>query len=221
VCGRFVLFTIAQDLAGRFGCSEFAEIEPRYNIAPTQPIAVVRNRPYNAGRQLKLVKWGLIPYWFKDPKIANKLINAKAETLTEKPAFRDAFKRRRCLVPVNGFYEWEKSGAERRPYYFHAPNEEPFALAGLWETWRNPEGAIVETAIIITTDSIDPVAEIHDRMPLILRPEFYDPWLDSRTRPDKLQDLVKQTGFTLIRRRVGKQVNKADYESPECITTLQ
>jgi putative SOS response-associated peptidase YedK len=220
MCGRFVLFTIAQDLARQFGCDEFAEIEPRYNIAPTRQIAVVRNKRDHGGRSLEIVKWGLIPYWAKDPKIANKLINAKAETLTEKPSFRDAFKRRRCLVPVNGFYEWEKKGRERRPYYFHAPDERPFALAGLYETWRNPEGEILETAVIIVTDAIDPVAEIHDRMPLILPPEHYDSWLDAKTSPDKLQDLLKQADFELIRRPVGKQVNKADHEGSDCIAPL-
>lgn len=176
MCGRFTLTVDPAELQELFGLSEPAPagLMPRYNIAPTQPVAVIPNQE---PRRLELFRWGLIPSWAKDPKIGNSLINARAETAAEKPAFRAALRRRRCLIPADGFYEWKKSGRTKTPMYIQMRSGLPFAFAGLWDVWSAPDGSTVPTCTILTTTANALVRGIHDRMPVILPPEAFDLWL--------------------------------------------
>lgn len=169
-------------IAKQFGVEIEDEFTPRFNIAPTQTVAAVRAASGGESRELVSLSWGLIPSWAKDARIANKLINARGETLSEKPSFRDAFKHRRCLIVADGFFEWDKKGQTKRPYYFRLKDERPFAFAGLWERWANHDGEAVETCAIITTTPNELLARVHDRMPVILPPEAHDVWLDDDMR---------------------------------------
>jgi putative SOS response-associated peptidase YedK len=222
MCGRFVLMTVGRDLAQHFGLKEEIELEPRYNIAPTQVVAIVRNEESGGRRELRLVKWGLIPFWAKDTKIASRLINARAESVAEKPAFRAAFKNRPCLVPADGFYEWKKTKGKKQPYFFGLADGKPLAFAGLWERWKAPEGDIIESCTILTTDANELLQPIHDRMPVILKPEDYDLWLDPKMKkPELVKPLLQpfppdqMAGFP-----VSEKVNKADHDGPECVRPL-
>ncbi|PSB54255.1 hypothetical protein C7B61_22460, partial [filamentous cyanobacterium CCP1] len=181
MCGRFTLSQSAEALAIAFDLEEVPPVPPRYNIAPTQPIAVVRSLTHSSTtseRELTYLSWGLVPSWAKDPKIGTKLINARAETLAEKPSFRAAFKRRRCLIVADGFYEWHRTPEGKQPYYFHLQDHQPFAFGGLWEHWENGNGDVIESCAIITTAANEVLSPIHDRMPVILEPKGYDLWLD-------------------------------------------
>jgi putative SOS response-associated peptidase YedK len=151
---------------------------PRFNIAPTQPIPVIRQHPKEAVRQLSVMKWGLIPHWAKDGSIAMSTINAKSETAATKPAFRDPLKFRRCLIPADGFYEWKKTGTAKQPFCFEVNDGELFAFAGLWDGWKDASGNWIKTCSILTTTPNTLTATVHDRMPVILDPESYDLWLD-------------------------------------------
>ena len=174
MCGRFAQRTSARELARTFGV-EVPEARARYNLAPSQDVLAVRQTA--EGRSAVMLRWGLIPAWAKDPSIGHKLINARSETVTEKPSFRDAFKRRRCLVPADGFYEWQRRGPSKQPYYFQMKDGQPFAMAGLWERWTDG-AAEIETCTILTTTANPLLASIHERMPVILKAEDYDLWLD-------------------------------------------
>ena len=187
------------------------ELEPRYNIAPSQTVAAVRAAPGGEGREFVYLNWGLIPSWAKDAGIANKLINARGETLTEKPSFREAFKRRPCLVVADGFFEWDKKGETKRPYYFQLRDGRPFAFAGLWERWASPDGDNVETCTIITTAPNELLAQVHDRMPVVLPPEEYDVWLDVDARKELLQPFPSSE---MIADPVGTQVNSPPQSGP-------
>ena len=182
MCGRFLLKSPLVRLQGHFGFAERPNLAPQYNIAPTQTVPIVRRRKSEEGRELAFVRWGLVPFWAKDLSIGSRLINARAEGIAEKPAFRDAFKARRCLVPADGFYEWRKIDGGKQPMLVRLRSGEPFGFAGLWERWRGPEGP-VETFTIVTTDPNAVTAPIHNRMPVILDPADYDQWLDP-TKPD-------------------------------------
>ncbi len=184
MCGRFTLRTPANLLVERFMLDSTPDLAPRYNIAPTQDVAVVRATP-EAGRQLALLRWGLIPSWAKDPKIGNRMINARGESVAEKPSFRSAFKRRRCLVLADGYYEWRKIGKAKQPYWIRMQDERPFGLAGLWETWRGGDD-IVESCTIITTSANELTKQIHDRMPVILDDGDYELWLDPSVQDRQL-----------------------------------
>ncbi len=177
MCGRFTLRTPAHALAEAFGVPERPNLAPRYNIAPTQAVAAVRRA--DGGRELVMLRWGLIPAWAKDAVIGNRMINARAETVADKPAFRAAFRHRRCLIAADGFYEWRKTGGgAKQPYHIRLESGAPFAIAGLWERWRPPDGEAVESCTLITTAANALLAPIHDRMPVIVGPEDYDAWLD-------------------------------------------
>lgn len=193
MCGRFVLMTPGRDLAERFGLEEEPLLEPRYNIAPTQMVAIIRLNPETLQRRLGLVRWGLIPFWANDSSIGNRLINARAESVAEKPAFRSAFKFRRCLVPADGYYEWKKrKGGQKQPYLARNADGSPFAFAGLWERWQAPEEEVIESCTILTTDANDLTQPIHDRMPVILKLEDHDLWLDPDVRdPNLLKPLLR------------------------------
>ncbi len=196
------------------------DLQPRYNIAPTQAAPVVPNR---LPRQVAWFRFGLIPSWAQDPSIASRLINARAETLQEKPAFRDAFRRRRCLVLADGFYEWRKEGRLRVPFRFRRRDRRVFAFAGLWETWRSPEGSELRTFAIITTGANAVVAPVHDRMPVILAREAYDTWLDPAPVDTRAlaRLLVPCPDDLLEGYQVSPLVNLATRDEPACIEPIQ
>ena len=178
MCGRFALYVTLEELADLFDLPDLpAQLAPRYNIAPTQPVGVVRLNPQTHTREWALTHWGLIPSWSKDPSAGARMINARAETVEEKPSFRAAFKRRRCIVPASGFYEWMKEERGKQPYFITATDGGILGLAGLWESWQGANGEELESCTILTTDANDAVARLHDRMPVILAPEDYDEWL--------------------------------------------
>ena len=176
MCGRYAVTSAPEAIRVLFGYPEQPNFPPRYNIAPTQPIAVVRL--VDGKRQFALVRWGLLPPWVKDPKNFSLLINARGESLTDKPAFSAAVKRRRCLVPADGFYEWKASKAGKQPYFVRAKFGGPIAFAGLWETWMGPNGEELETAAIVTTRANRTLGDIHDRMPVIVPADAFNLWLD-------------------------------------------
>jgi putative SOS response-associated peptidase YedK len=184
MCGRFAQRTDPKKLAKTFKVMDAPNAEPRYNIAPTQEILGVSESA--DGRELKFFKWGLIPSWAKDKSIGARLINARSETVTEKPAFREAFKRRRCLIPADGFYEWQRTGGKKQPYFFRMRDESPFGFAGLWERWENGGGHAIESCTILTTEANDVLRPVHDRMPVIVHQEEYSLWLEGDTREQEL-----------------------------------
>jgi putative SOS response-associated peptidase YedK len=189
MCGRFTIFTDPERLAERFQASvPGAGLQPRYNAAPTQLLPVILN---DGPRAIQLLQWGLIPFWAKDPSIGSRMINARAETLSEKPAFRAAFKKRRCLVLANGFYEWRKTPGGKQPMHITLASGEPFAFAGLWETWDAPDGSLLRTFTIVTGEPNELVASIHNRMPAILLPEHEAIWLDNAAEPGIWQDILR------------------------------
>ncbi len=180
MCGRYVIISTPEAIRALFGYGEQPNFPPRYNVAPTQPIPIVRM--VDGKRSFTLMRWGLMPSWVKDPKTFPLLINARGESVLEKPAFRNAMRRRRCLIPTDGFYEW-KPGAPKRPFFVRAKrgvdgSAPPLAFAGLWETWTGPNGEELDTAAIVTTAANRTLAAIHDRMPVFISPEDFEVWLD-------------------------------------------
>ena len=223
MCGRFVLMTVGKDLAKRFGLEEEPDLRPRYNIAPTQMVVIIRLDRDTLQKRLVQVKWGLVPFWAKDTAIGNRLINARAETAAEKPAFRSAFKTRRCLVPADGFYEWQKrKGDQKQPYFVSNADGSPFAFAGLWESWTAPEGEIIESCTILTTDANDLTRPIHDRMPVILKSKDYNLWLDPEVKDPKLLKPLLQPypSERMKAEPVSPKVNKARYDAPDCVEVV-
>jgi putative SOS response-associated peptidase YedK len=176
MCGRYTLISAPEAIRALFRYAEQPNFPPRYNIAPTQPIPIVRLA--EGKRQFALVRWGLLPSWVKDPRTFSLLINARGESVIDKPAFRAAMKRRRCLIPADGFYEWKRAGAGKQPYYIRRADGGPLAFAGLWETWTGPNGEELETAAIVTTAANRRLSALHDRMPVIVPPDAFDLWLD-------------------------------------------
>ncbi len=222
MCGRFSLAVNPEQIRSAYPWLTIPDqIQPRYNIAPTQPIAVVPNDGQN---KLDFFVWGLIPGWAKDPAIGSRLINARAETLQEKPAFRTAFRRRRCLVLADGFYEWQTIPGRRGklPMYIQMTSGKPFAFAGLWENWHSPDGSQVLSATIITTNPNGLMETIHNRMPVILPEQAYQEWLEpDEVDPNKLQALLQPYPESEMRAfPVSTRVNSPDNESPECIQPL-
>jgi putative SOS response-associated peptidase YedK len=176
MCGRYVITSAPEAIRALFRYQEQPNFPPRYNVAPTQPIPIVRLT--EGRRQFALVRWGLLPSWVKDPKKFTLLINARGESVIDKPAFRAAMKRRRCLIPADGFYEWKAAGPRKQPYFVRLKSGQPMAFAGLWECWTGPDGEELETAAIVTTDANRALGHIHERMPVILAPEAFDLWLN-------------------------------------------
>jgi len=224
MCGRFTLSTPTEMLAGLFEieAAPLPDLPARYNIAPTQDVAVVRKPGAEDPRELALLRWGLVPFWAKDPEIGSRMINARAETVAERPAYRAAFRTRRCILPADGFYEWRKEGAAKQPYYFKASDDRPLGMAGLWERWRSPDGGELQTCTIITTEANVAVRPIHPRMPAILRPEDYalwlDPGLDARDPLEAL--LVPVADDALVGYRVSRRVNAPANDDPEVILPI-
>jgi putative SOS response-associated peptidase YedK len=215
MCGRFAQKSPAKKIKQQFKVEEVPPLVERYNVAPTQSVLVVREP---AEREAVFLKWGLVPRWAKDAGIGNKLINARSETVTEKPSFREAFARRRCLVPMEGFYEWARRADRKRPFYFHMRDGEPFAVAGLWEVWEGGGGRL-ETCTLLTTSANELLAPYHDRMPVILRPEDYDLWLDAGVRSaDRLLPLLRPyPREEMTTYGVRPVVNSPSNESPRCV----
>ncbi len=219
MCGRFTLTTTPAELTEAFPDVEVPEeLAPRYNIAPSQPVAVIANTEV---KRVELYRWGLIPSWAKDPAIGDRMINARAETLAEKPAFRGIFRKRRCLVLADGFYEWKQEPGARgkTPMYIRLTSRRPFAFAGLWDMWRPEDGDPVHTCTIVTTGPNQLMQMIHTRMPVILAPGSYGQWLDPAEQPpDRLAALLQpypadeMTAFP-----VSRYVNRPQNDSPECI----
>ena len=222
MCGRFTLTASPQVIERTFGLDETPQLSPRFNIAPGQDVATI-HRSEAARSVLALRRWGLVPFWAKDPKIGARLINARAETLDVKPSSREAFRRRRCLVPADGFYEWaEARRGPRQPYWVARTDGACFAIAGLYERWKSPQGEWLETCTLITTDADERLRTIHDRMPVILAPAAYAHWLDSSLRePERLRELLRpQPGADLELRAVSRRVNRPDHDDPACIAPL-
>jgi putative SOS response-associated peptidase YedK len=176
MCGRYAITTAPEAMRRLFGYREQPNFPARYNVAPTQPIPIVRLE--SGKRRFALVRWGLLPAWVKDPKAFTLVINGRADSVLDKPAFRYAMRRRRCLIPADGFYEWKGEGAAKRPYFVKLKSGEPFAFAGLWECWTGPNGEEMETAALLTTEANRALAEIHHRMPVMLLPDAFASWLD-------------------------------------------
>jgi putative SOS response-associated peptidase YedK len=219
MCGRFQISKIEDDLQVRFHVDvEHEWLRQIFNAAPMMILPVITSEE---PQRLNFFRWGLVPFWAKDPSIGNKMINAKAETLAEKPSFKNALKSRRCLIPANGFYEWKREGNKKLPYRICRKDEELFAFAGLWEKWRDPAGETLQTFTIITTQPNEIIAEIHDRMPAILDPELERHWLDIRVPVNEvLQYLRPLDAHVMKKYRVSEKINNVRNNSPELIEEI-
>lgn len=217
MCGRFTQRHKPEEVIERFEVGEDDLIsQPRYNIAPSQTLATVRQ---GDGRQLFACRWGLIPFWAKDPAIGNRMINARAETLAEKPSFRRAFAARRCLIPADGFYEWRKQGkGASRPFYIRLRDDGLFGFAGLWEEWKSPDGEVVTTCAIITVEPNELMAGIHNRMPAILKPEHEAAWIDRSNDIPAVSNLLQPYPSELMEAyEISRAVNNPRFDDPACI----
>src|ERR1700730_18877234 len=220
MCGRFAIKSTPDYLRRLLGFVERPNFPPRYNIAPMQPIPLVRVE--NGARHFALARWGLIPSWVKDPRKFALLINARAEGIAEKPSFRAAIRRRRCLVPADGFYEWRREGKSKRPYFIHARGGEPMAFAGIWETWADTDGGEIDTAAIITCAANAVLQPIHERMPAIIPPEDFDCWLDpDETKFKEACALLKPAPDDFMEAyEVSPRVNKVAHDDAENIVSV-
>jgi putative SOS response-associated peptidase YedK len=217
MCGRFSLTAAAADVEACFEVPPFGELTPRYNIAPSQDVVVVRLSA-SGGRELRLMRWGLVPAFAKDLSVGHRLINARADALATRPALREAFRHRRCLVIASGFYEWQAGPYGKTPYYLSSPDGALFAFAGLWDRWRSPARGLVESCTIITTDPNELVRALHDRMPVVLTPQQAREWLDPRTEPARLKALLgPPPDSALIAFPVSTLVNRPENDVPECL----
>ena len=229
MCGRFTLRTSPDVLMQLFRTPSFPELQPRWNIAPTQSICAITEDAATGGRQAGWFRWGLVPGWADDLSIGSKMLNARSETAAEKPAFRSAFRRRRCLIPADGFYEWQKlSSGKKQPWWIHEPDGAPFAIAGLWETWtpRGDTGVAdtgpLLTCTILTTEASADLCGLHDRMPVILPPSEWGTWLGADSSAAALQALLKPApAGTLVLTCVSTLVNRPSPDVPECLQQVE
>lgn len=222
MCGRFTLTIDPYHLQEAFPWAVIPDdIVPRYNVAPSQPVAVI---PNTGDKTLAMYKWGLIPSWSKDPAIGDRMINARAESLAEKPSFRNAYRRRRCLILADGFFEWKQNPdlKTKQPMYIRLKDERPFAFAGLWEIWKSPDGKEVRSCTIITTQPNSLMESIHNRMPVILPPDVYDEWLATEDRqPSQLENLlIPYNPSEMVAYPVSKLVNSPENDSPKIIVPI-
>ena len=218
MCGRYMLTRDAKSLAEEFAIVAPERLSPRYNIAPTQPTLIVREEEKR--RVAALVRWGLVPFWADDIAIGQRMINARAETVADKPAFRAAFRRRRCLVPADGYYEWQTRNGGKQPYWIAAADARCFALAGLWEHWQR-DGNELQTMSLLTCAANQRLSAIHDRMPVIIARQHYATWLATDTPLAALQALLTAApDQSLVMRAVSTRVNSARNDGPDCIEAL-
>jgi putative SOS response-associated peptidase YedK len=224
MCGRYRLSRRKQIIEEYFDASDWQDDwSPRYNIAPTQPVPVIRQHPKEPVRQIASMRWGLIPHWAKSPDGAAGMINARAETAFEKPAFRDPLKFRRCLIPADGFYEWKRTGAAKQPFCFEVNDGELFAFAGLWDGWKDASGNWIRTCSILTTTPNSVTSAIHDRMPVILDPDSYDIWLDPGMQNIvAISELLKPYDAALMRcYPVSTRINHVANDDEECSRRIE
>jgi putative SOS response-associated peptidase YedK len=224
MCGRYRLSRRKQ-IVDEYFASDSGEQEwsPRYNIAPTQPVPIIRQHPKEPIRELSLVRWGLIPSWAKDPSVAATMINARSETASAKPAFRDALQSRRCLIPADAFYEWQKTVKAKQPYCFEVDEGKLFAFAGIWDRWKDASGTTVETCSILTTTPNPVTSAVHDRMPVILDPDSYDLWLDPGMRDVSMaSELLKPYNARLMRcYPISTRINHVANDDEACSTPVE
>lgn len=217
MCGRFAFYSPAEAATALFGVDAAPELKPRYNIAPTQDLAAIRNGA-DGEREFALLRWGLVPFWAKEPSIGNRMINARAETVAEKPSYRNAYKHRRCLVLADGFYEWQRGGEVKVPYFISLASGEPFGLAGIWENWTDKEtGESLQTTSLITTDANDFMAPLHHRMPVILEASTATEWLAGST---ELLDDVASITPKLRAWPVDRRVNNARNDGEDLVLAV-
>jgi putative SOS response-associated peptidase YedK len=221
MCGRFAQRSDPRRLAREFKVDEVPQVEARYNVAPAQDILAVRES--SDGREMAFLKWGLIPSWAKDTSIGARLINARSETVTEKPSFRQAFRQRRCIIPADGFYEWKRTDGKKQPFFFQMRNERPFGFAGLWERWEGQGGEAIDSCTILTTEANEVLRPVHDRMPVILHPQEYSLWLKADDREhDLLRELLRPYPVEeMVGYPVSPLVNSPRNKGPELISELQ
>ena len=227
MCGRFALAAPRSELISRFALSECADFSPRYNIPPGTDIPVIQVNG-EGHRMLRLLRWGLVPSWAKDPSIGARLNNARGETMAEKPSFRSAFQYRRCLVPASGFFEWAKDGQIKQPFYISLKSGEPMAMAGLWESWKTPEGPMLHTVCIITTRANELMEPIHDRMPVIISPDHWEGWLSPPANKDGRDSAAARIGELVAPYPasemqawpVSRRVSKSGEEGAELISRI-
>lgn len=215
MCGRFAFYSPSEATAALFAVNDALPVEARYNIAPTQYVAAIRNDG-ETGRQLLMLRWGLVPFWAKDPSIGNRMINARAETVAEKPSFRAAYKQRRSLILADGFYEWRKEGDGKTPYFISKANAEPLAFAGLWESWHNKEtDETLQSTTIVTTAANDFMRRLHARMPVIVEPQLADAWLqcDEQALPAAIAAMPRMQAWP-----VSRAVNNARNEGEQLLS---
>ncbi len=214
MCGRFAFYSPSEAAAALFGVSASIEVEPRYNIAPTQYVAAIRSGD-SESRELVMLRWGLVPFWAKDPSIGNRMINARAETVAEKPSYRAAYRKRRCLVLADGFYEWHKEDGGKVPYFISPANSTPFAFAALWEHWQSKDSdESLQSTTLITTSANDYMSRLHHRMPVVLEPSTADRWLAG---DDDLIARVSANSPELQSWPVDKRVNNARNEGEQLV----
>ena len=222
MCGRFTLSTSPTEIADHFGLDEVPQLGARFNVAPGQDIATISVVGEERGSVLRLRRWGLVPSWAKDAKIANRLINARSETAAEKPSFRSAFRRRRCLVPADGFYEWAGPKGSKQPYFIGLERRALFAFGGLWERWTDPEGEAIESCTLLTTAATEHLGALHGRMPVIVDPVDYALWMNPDvTEPDRVLPVIdRNLGGALGYYPIGKHVNDVRHDDPRCLEAI-
>lgn len=219
MCGRYALKYTPAELVIRFGLDECADFSPRYNIPPGTDIPVIRQSP-EGKRVLHLLRWGLVPHWAKDQTIGAKLNNARGESVAERPSFRDAYKRRRCLIPASGFFEWRVEGKVKQPYYISLKSGAPLAMGGLWESWKTSDGGVLRTVCVVTTSPNAVMETIHDRMPVIVAPENWQSWLSGM--PEDVAEMVAPfRDGELQGWPVSRRVNKTEDDDEELIERIE
>jgi putative SOS response-associated peptidase YedK len=218
MCGRYTLKITPTELAAYFDLPEVPDLPPRYNIAPTQPIPMVRADGHQ-GRHLVMVRWGFVPAWAREMSGGAPLINARLESAHEKPTFRQSFRQRRCLIPADGLYEWQRESAAKQPYVFQLPDGEPFAFAGLWDRWQSPDGQVIDSCAMLTTEANAVMTPIHHRVPVILERSAYEAWLDPAIHdPETLRGMLTPVvADRLIATPVSKKVNQVVNDDPSLL----
>ena len=222
MCGRYRLSKRKQLIEEYFETANEVDWEPRYNIAPSQNVGIIRQDPSRPRRDFSQVRWGLIPYWAKEASIGHKMINARSETVADKPAFREAFKNRRCLIPADGFYEWMRTGKAKQAFHFGMQDDSLFAFAGIWDRWKDAAGNLVETCSILTSTPNSLLAAVHDRMPVILERDDYELWLDPGFKDlNALSEMLRPFNPALMSSYpVSTRVNSPKNDDPECAAEI-